>query len=100
MTRVELIANRSIEENILEAIAQEKVGGHYTKYPGVLGVGNSGPRMGDPVWPEENIVFVFWCEEQDVPAIERAVLEVKAKFPDEGIKMYSMPGGQERARPQ
>jgi len=94
MVRVEVIANRSVEENILDAIKFENVGKYYTKYPAILGVGNSGPHMGDAIWPEENFIFVFWCEEEEARAIERAVAYVKKKFPNEGIKMFSLSGGQ------
>jgi len=93
MVRVEVIANRSVEENIIDALKFEKVGAFYTKYPGILGVGGSGPRMGDAIWPEENFVFVFWCGEEEAAGIERAVFSVKEKFPNEGIKMFSTPGG-------
>jgi len=88
MIRVEIIANHSVEENILESLAKENVGKHYTKYSNILGVGASGPRMGDAIWPEENFVLTIWCEEGDIPAIERAVARVKEKFPGEGIKMF------------
>jgi len=94
MIRVEVIANRSVEENILDALKHENAGKFYTKYPSILGVGSSGPRMGDAIWPEENFIFVFWCEEDEARAIERAVVSVKTKFPNEGIKMFSLPGGQ------
>ena len=90
MIRLEIVANHSVEENILDALKHEGVGKYYTKYPGILGVGSSGPRMGDAVWPEENFVIVIWCEEEEARAIERAVAFVKGKFPDEGIKMFGM----------
>jgi len=93
MTRVEVIANRSVEENILDALRFANAGKYYTKYPGILGVGTSGPRMGDAIWPEENFVFVFWCGEEEAAVIEKAVASVKEKFPNEGIKMFSQPGG-------
>ena len=98
MVRVEIIANRSVEENILDAIKFENVGKYHTKYPNILGVGNSGPRMGDAIWPEENFIFVFWCGEEELLSIERAVAYVKKKFPNEGIKMYSLPGAQVHAQ--
>jgi len=88
MIRVEIIANHSVEENILEALAKEGVGKYYTKYPNILGVGSSGPRMGDAVWPEENFALVIWCEVEEARAIQRAVLSVKQKFPGEGIKIF------------
>ena len=91
MIRIEVIANHSVEENILEALKEADVGKYYTKYPGILGVGSAGPRMGDAVWPEENFVLVIWCEEDEARAIGRAVASVKEKFSGEGIKVFGLP---------
>jgi hypothetical protein len=88
--RIEIIANHSVEENILEAFQREKVAAYYTKFPGVLGVGSSGPRMGDAVWPEENFVIVVWCEESEADGVERAVADVKKYFPEEGVKLFKL----------
>ena len=90
MIRVEIIANHSVEENILEALANEGAGKHYSKYPSVFGVGSSGPRMGDAIWPEENFAMVIWCEQEEAEAIVRAVAKVKEKFPDEGMKVFGI----------
>ena len=90
MIRVEIIANHSVEENIIDALASENAGKYYTKYPGVLGVGSADPHMGDAIWPEENFALVIWCEEEEVSAIERAIATVKEQFPGEGIKMFSL----------
>jgi hypothetical protein len=91
MVRVEIIANHSVEENILDAFAREGVGKFYTKYPSVFGTGNSGPRMGDAVWPEENFALIVWCEEEEARGIARAVTAVKKQFPDEGIRIFGIP---------
>jgi len=88
MIRVEIIANHSVEDNILEALAQANVGKYYTKIPNIVGVGSSGPRMGDAVWPEENFSLVIWCEKEEALAIKRTVDSVKKKFPNEGIKIF------------
>jgi hypothetical protein len=88
MIRVEIIANQSVEENILEALAKENAGKYYTKYPNILGVGGCGPRMGDAIWPEENFALVIWCEKEEALAIQRAVMSVKQKYPNEGIKLF------------
>jgi hypothetical protein len=90
MLRIEVVANHSVEENILEALKDEGAGKFYTMYPNVMGVGSSGPRMGDAIWPEENFALVVWCEETEARAIERAVAKVKEKFPDEGIKIFGL----------
>ncbi|MDR2484505.1 MAG: hypothetical protein LBD55_03820 [Treponema sp.] len=88
MMRIEIVANRSVEENLLEAFRDEGVGKYYTKYPSVLGIGSTGPRMGDAIWPEENFALVIWCEEAEAQGIERAIGAVKKQFPDEGIKLF------------
>jgi hypothetical protein len=88
--RIEIIANHSVEENVLEALKQEGVAKFYTKYPNVNGVGNSGPRMGDAIWPEENFALVIWCEADEARGIERAVKSVKKAFPDEGLKLFGL----------
>jgi hypothetical protein len=90
MIRLEIIANHSVEENILDEFHNMGVGAFYTKFPGALGVGTSGPRMGDAVWPEENFVLVIWCEKAEAVLIEQAVAKVKQKFPDEGIKVFKL----------
>jgi len=90
MVRLEIIANRSVEENIIEAFAKEEVGKFYTKIPNVYGVGACGPRMGDAVWPEENFAFIIWCEEEEAAGIQRAIKKVKEKFPGEGIKLFGI----------
>jgi hypothetical protein len=88
MIRLEIVANHSVEENILEALKFEGVGKYYTKYPTIFGVGKSGPRMGDAIWPEENFALIIWCDEEEARGIERAVAEVKKQYPGEGIKLF------------
>jgi hypothetical protein len=90
MKRVEVIANRSVEEDLMEAFSSAGVARHYTKYPVVHGVGTSGPRMGDPVWPEENFALVCYCEEAEAFRIAELAAAVKIRFPDEGIKVFVM----------
>jgi hypothetical protein len=93
MIRLEIIANHSVEDNILEAFAEAQVGKHYTRYPSVMGVGRSGPKMGDAIWPEENFALVIWCEEDEARVIERALASVKERFPGEGIKLFGLRSG-------
>jgi hypothetical protein len=90
MIRIEIFANHSVEEDILDALAKEQVGKYYTKIPGIFGVGSSGPRKGDAVWPEENFSLVIWCEKDEAETISHAIEAVKQKFPDEGIKLFGI----------
>ena len=94
MIRIEIIANHSVEENILEALQFGGVGKYYTKYPNIQGVGSSGPRMGDAIWPEQNFSLIIWCEKEEALAIEDAIASVKEHFPNEGIKVFGLPEDQ------
>jgi hypothetical protein len=95
MIRVEIIANHSVEENIMEALAREQVGKFYTKIPNILGVGSAGPRMGDAVWPEENFSMIIWCEEEEARAIKRVIAKIKEQFSGEGIKVFGVPDAEQ-----
>ena len=88
--RLEIIANHSVEENILESLKDHAVGKYYTLFPNVNGVGKCGPRMGDSIWPEQNFALVIWCEKEEAAEIQKAVTEVKEKYPDEGIKVFGI----------
>jgi len=90
MRRVEIIANHSIEEDMFEQFTRRKVVQEYTKIPNVMGVGNSGPRRGDHIWPEENFILIVYCEEDEAGLIQESIEELKKFFPDEGIKLFVM----------
>ncbi len=90
MKRIEIIANHSVEEDLMEAFAKAGVARGYTKFPVVHGSGRSDPKVGDAVWPEQNFVLVVYCEADEAAAIEAAVRSVKEGFPDEGIKVFVM----------
>jgi hypothetical protein len=93
--RMEIIANHSVEEDIFEAMERRGVGGFYTKIPSVQGVGTSNPRLGDPIWPEENFLLIIYCGEAE--QIAQAVAEVKSRFQDEGIKLFAVQDAREIA---
>ncbi len=88
MTRTEVIANRAIEEDLLDEFTRENVAGYHTRIPGVHGVGNSGERRGDHIWPEENILFLFYTDAESGTRIVSAVRRVKGRFPNEGIRLF------------
>ncbi|MFP4374268.1 MAG: PG0541 family transporter-associated protein [Spirochaetaceae bacterium] len=90
MQRLEIIANRSVEEDLYDVFRRRKLSPFYTKLPEVHGVGDSGPRMGDHVWPEENFMLIVYCEEPEAQQLKSAVAELKKLFPDEGIRMFAV----------
>ena len=90
MIRLEIIANHSVEADIFEALQKHAAGAFYTKVPSVQGVGSSNPRLGDPIWPEENFLLILYCGEEEASRVARAVGEVKARFAEEGIKLFAV----------
>ncbi len=93
--RLEIIANHSVEEDIFEALQRKGVGSFYTRIPSVQGVGNSDPRFGDHIWPEENFLLIIYCSEEEADLIARAVAEVKERFEEEGIKLFAVQDARE-----
>lgn len=89
--RTEVVLNRAIEEDLMERLHHYGVASRYTVFVGVQGVGSSGERRGDHVWPEENIVVLFYLTEEDSALVVKAVRELKQRFPNEGIKLFQYP---------
>lgn len=92
MKRLEIIVNQSIEADLFEAFRRRSAGSHFTKIPGAMGAGNSDPKMGDHIWPEENVILIIYCGDEEAARIEDAVAETKEHFPSEGLKLFTMNG--------
>lgn len=90
MVRLELIANRSVEDEILDQLNLINCH-HFTRIPIAYGEGNHEPKQGDSVWPEINFVMIIYCEEDKVELIKTAIKAVKVKFPSEGIRLFKVP---------
>jgi hypothetical protein len=88
MKRIEVIGNRSIEDDLFDRFRLNGVVKYYTKIPVVHGVGTSGQRMGDHIWPEENFMLIVYCDEKEAEIIQKSIEEVKKYFKDEGLKMF------------
>jgi len=88
MKRMEIILNHSIEEDLLELLSRKNVAAKYTRYPEVHGAGHSEPKQGNSVWPEENVVDVIYCGEEEAAGIRETVRELKSYFPKEGVKGF------------
>jgi hypothetical protein len=90
MKRLEIIANVSVEDALFKAFKMRGIAKVFTTIPSVHGVGSSGPRLGDHVWPEENFMLILYCEDNEGVEIERAVKQVKEQFRGEGIQCFSL----------
>ena len=88
MTRLEVIANRSVQEDVIEALSKALDGLEYTVIPVAHGVGVRAKKLGTPVWPEENFVLVAYVERAE-PALE-ALRSLKRRFSREGISFFTV----------
>jgi hypothetical protein len=90
MERIEIIANKSIEENIVESFEHHGVPPYYTVIPVTHGEGKSGPKRGDHIWPEENVIFILYCSDEVGAKVRESITYLKDRFPDEGIKIFAI----------
>lgn len=88
--RVEIVGNRSIQEDLVEMLEQAGLAQFRTVFTEVQGVGESGPRRGDHVWPEENFVLVTYCSTEEAAGIVRIVDRIRTQFPTEGIACFAV----------
>ncbi|MDX9827491.1 MAG: hypothetical protein RBT73_07060 [Spirochaetia bacterium] len=87
MVKTEIYANRSVEEDIFEAIENRLPGFSYSLFENVQGRGRNGVRHGTAIWPELNVLYVIIGTVSQAGHIRDAVIEVKKAFPREGIKI-------------
>lgn len=88
LKRVEIIANHSVDSDIMEILQERGLASHFTKIPNVQGQGNAEPKQGDHIWPESNFILIIYCDLEEALRIEEAIREVKARFPNEGIRCF------------
>ena len=90
MKRMELIANRSVEKEIIEALEENIQEFFYTVIPELHGRGKSKYRLGTPTWPEMNFLLISYLDDIDADKALSVIREVKERFPKEGIKLFLM----------
>jgi hypothetical protein len=93
MKRMELVANRSVEEEITAALEAGIGDFYYTLLPVVYGRGKTQYRLGTPTWPEENFLLISYLEDRDAETARAVIADIKSRFPNEGIKLFFVDGG-------
>jgi hydrophobic/amphiphilic exporter-1 (mainly G- bacteria), HAE1 family len=94
MRRAEIIANNSVLDEIIEALENSIPGFLYTVIPVVHGKGKENKKLGTVTWPELNFVMIAYVEDADVAAVRAAVASIKGRFPNEGTKLFILPGAE------
>ena len=89
--RVEIIANQSIMSDLIGIVKGVGLDKSYTLIPTAHGSGNSGPRLGDGVWPEENFMLIIYCSLELEERLSARIADLKKEYSGEGIKKYTIP---------
>jgi len=90
MKRIELIANRSVESEILEALEESIPDFYYSLLPQINGKGKTKFRLGTATWPELNFLLISYLDDISAANAKKAIKDVKERFPKEGIKLFIM----------
>ncbi|WP_147633899.1 PG0541 family transporter-associated protein [Treponema pectinovorum] len=88
MTRCEVIANQSVQEEIVLLLEEHLPHALYTIIPTVMGRGKKTSKLGNSIWPETNFILLTYVEDNDVSAVKAIIAAVKEKFKGEGIKLF------------
>jgi hydrophobic/amphiphilic exporter-1 (mainly G- bacteria), HAE1 family len=85
MKRLEVIANQSVKDELLEALGSAVPELEYTLIPTVQGSGRSKKKFGTRTWPETNFLLVSYMGDAGALEAKAAVADVARRFPGEGI---------------
>lgn len=91
MCRAEIIANSSVQEELIEVVEAALPNFQYTLVPMVHGKGRTNRKLGTVTWPELNFLMISYVEDQELDLLRAAIKSIKERFPREGIKLFLIP---------
>jgi hypothetical protein len=83
--RLEVIANRSVHDELIEALEGSLPDIEYTLLPLVHGRGKRKRKLGTRTWPETNFLLISYLDEAGAERARAVVLSIERKFPNEGV---------------
>ena len=95
MVRLEIIANQALEELLMGIMPVRNGIPCYTMFRGVSGAGFSGWCQGDDVWPEENLLFLLYVEEEEATRVKNEIKKLRVQFPLLGLAAFQQSGIEE-----
>lgn len=92
MTKLEIIANQALEAPLMEIMPKNDHKPCYTMLKQVDGSGYSGFCLGNDVWPEENVMFVLFLDDDRLEIIKQKLTEIRDRFPLLGLAAFEHAG--------
>lgn len=93
MIRIELIANQSVQDVLINNLESLIPDFYYTLIPLVYGRGKESYKLGTTTWPETNILLLAYTDDSNEETVQTIISYVKSKHKDEGIKLFIMHDG-------
>ncbi|MBN2041592.1 MAG: hypothetical protein JW864_16260 [Spirochaetes bacterium] len=81
-----IVYSNAVDDEMVELLRKYSSG--YTKFTDVQGEGNKDPHLGTHIWPDINNCIITAVDNKKKDAIEKAVKELKEKFPSVGISIF------------
>ena len=88
MYRCEVIANQSVQDELVTLLEEHIEGCLYTIIPMAVGRGKNSYKMGSSTWPETNFVLITYIQDEFLPMVKNIVASLKSKFVNEGVKLF------------
>lgn len=88
LVRIEIICSQALEEDFNEEFKNAGVAKRYTKISPVMGAGYSNPHLGDAVWPQFNLMYIIYCDDDEAKKIQDIVVKLRKLFITEGIACF------------
>ncbi len=88
MVRAEIIANQSVQDDVIDVLEENIPDILYTMFPLVTGRGKDDRKLGTTTWPETNFALFSYVDDSKKQIVKACVDAVKKRFPDEGIKVF------------
>jgi hypothetical protein len=85
-----IIYDRAIDEEILGALTDCCIE-RYTRWHDASGVGESGPHLGDHIWPALNNVMMTVVEAEKKDEILGKIRALQEEFPFVGLRAVVLP---------
>ncbi|MBP5251827.1 MAG: hypothetical protein J6Z17_05375 [Treponema sp.] len=86
--RIEIICSQALEEDFTDEFKKAGIGQKFTKINPVMGAGNSNPHLGDSVWPQLNLMYIIYCDEDEAEKIKQVVVKMRKLYITEGIACF------------
>jgi hypothetical protein len=85
-----LFYDRAIDEEVLDILSACRID-NYTRWQDVSGVGQTGPHLGDHVWPALNNVMMSVVPAERKNEILERVRKLQEQFPFTGLRAAVLP---------